>query len=123
CLDKGFLLGFQVAQSGIAVRYKYYAYRWDHSYADQMHHKVLIIDGRELYTGSYNLSDNAEHNTFENMLVFRGPEFAGLAAESEKNFASMWGTGRAAGLLDALLAKIKTASTIPIVFDPMALTW
>lgn len=123
CTDKGFYFGYEVGQAGGGVRYKYYAYRWHYSYAEQMHHKYMIIDGDELWTGSYNLSDNAEHNTFENVLVFRGPEFAPLVASYADNFERLWNTGRSEGLLADLSAEISTADVIPIVFDPMALTW
>ncbi len=121
CNDKGFLWGFIVGESGVDVRYKYYAYRWHASYAKQMHNKYMIIDGDELWTGSYNLSDNAEHNTFENMLVFRGADNAELVAQYEANFEELWETGRAEGLLAELIAEIDQGGDFPIVFDSMAL--
>jgi phosphatidylserine/phosphatidylglycerophosphate/cardiolipin synthase-like enzyme len=123
CTDRGFLFGYQAAaDGGIDVRYKYYAYRWDHSYAPQMHHKYMVIDGKDLYTGSYNLSDNAEHETFENMTVWKGSENAALVKAFETNFESIWKTGKDDNKLAALLQKVATAPTIPIVFEPMALT-
>ena len=82
--------------------------------------KFLIVDDA-LYTGSYNLSDNAEHNTFENMLVFRGPEFRELVGAYEEKFESMWSTGE--GKLEGLMDTIRTETTIPIVFDAMSLDW
>jgi phosphatidylserine/phosphatidylglycerophosphate/cardiolipin synthase-like enzyme len=121
CLDRGFLFGYQVGQAGIPVRYKYYAYRWDHAYAPQMHHKYFIVDGETLYSGSYNLSDNAEHNTFENMIVYRSPRFAPLVRSFEANFEAIWETGR--DRYDAFLASLDTADPVPLVFDPMALEW
>lgn len=121
CYDKGFLFGYQLGDSGIDVRYKYYAFRWHYTYADQMHHKLMIIDGDELWTGSYNQSDNAEHNTFENMLVFEGLPFADLIAAYEANFLSLWETHRDDGTYAALIETVETASVIPLVFEPMAL--
>jgi phosphatidylserine/phosphatidylglycerophosphate/cardiolipin synthase-like enzyme len=41
-----------------------------------MHHKVLIIDGRIVVTGSYNCSGNAERLNDENTLVIHNPEIA-----------------------------------------------
>ncbi len=120
CLDKSFLYGLEVERAGIDVRYKYYAYRWDASYALQMHNKFLIIDDA-LWTGSYNLSDNAEHNTFENMLMFRGPEFRDLLEQYEEKFQELRVQGD--GLLPTLRQTIDTAAVIPIVFTPMSLTW
>jgi phosphatidylserine/phosphatidylglycerophosphate/cardiolipin synthase-like enzyme len=122
CLDKGFLFGFAVGEAGIDVRYKYYSYRWHYTYAEQMHHKYLIIDGDELWTGSFNLSDNALHNTMENMMMFSGDEFAALVDAYEANFSAMWDTRRA-GELQALRDEIATSDVVPIVFDAMALTW
>src|SRR5690606_19134360 len=100
CDDRGYYYGYAVGEAGVDVRYKYYAYRWHASYAEQMHHKYMLVDDDELWTGSYNLSANAEHNTFENMLVFRGPDHAELIAAFAANFEALWDTGR--GGLDAL---------------------
>ena len=122
CTDNDFLFGFQIAESGIDVRYKYYAYRWDFTYAPQMHHKFMAIDGATLYSGSYNLSDNAEHGTFENMLVLTGPQHAALIQAFEANFESIWKTGKDENKLAALDARIAQGGELPIVFDPMALT-
>ena len=122
CNDNGFLFSYATHLAGIDVRFKYYAYRWDHSYAPQMHHKYMVIDGKDLYTGSYNLSDNAEHETFENMTLWKGAENAALVKSFETNFETIWKTGKDEGKLAALLQKVATAPTIPIVFDPMALT-
>jgi len=122
CLDKGFLYGYQVGQAGISVRYKVYAFRWDYSYAKQMHNKLMIVDGDELWTGSYNLSDNAEHNTFENVLVFKGLPHAELIAAYEASFEALWDTRRD-GTYAALLDDVDNAPMIPLVFAAMALTW
>jgi phosphatidylserine/phosphatidylglycerophosphate/cardiolipin synthase-like enzyme len=121
CTDKGFLYGYEVGNSNIDVRYKFYSYRWDNSYAKQMHDKYFVFDGETLYSGSYNLSDNAEHDTFENMLVFRGAEHAALVRAYEANFASIREVGRSS--FTGLQEQIKTADPLPIVFAPVALDW
>jgi phosphatidylserine/phosphatidylglycerophosphate/cardiolipin synthase-like enzyme len=41
-----------------------------------MHHKVIVIDGQLVITGSYNFSDNAEHSNDENTLIIHNPEIA-----------------------------------------------
>ncbi|MBX3191608.1 MAG: hypothetical protein KF819_31740 [Labilithrix sp.] len=123
CTDKGFLFGYQIGEAGIDVRYKYYAYRWSHGYAPQMHHKYMLVDGTTLFSGSYNLSDNAEHETFENMLVFKGAESAALVKAFDGNFEKIWKTGNDEGKLAALNARIDAGGDFPIVFDAMALTW
>jgi len=123
CYDSGFYFGYQVGQAGVTVRYKYYSYRWHYSYAKQMHNKYAIFDGSELWTGSYNLSNNAEHNTMENMIVLRGAEFADVVAAYTNNFLSIWDTGRADNKLADLRDEVQNASSIPLVFDSMSLSW
>jgi phosphatidylserine/phosphatidylglycerophosphate/cardiolipin synthase-like enzyme len=41
-----------------------------------MHNKVIIIDQHIVITGSYNFSNNAEHNNDENTLIIHNPEIA-----------------------------------------------
>jgi phosphatidylserine/phosphatidylglycerophosphate/cardiolipin synthase-like enzyme len=41
-----------------------------------MHHKVLIIDRQIVITGSYNFSNNAEHNNNENTLIIHNQDIA-----------------------------------------------
>jgi phosphatidylserine/phosphatidylglycerophosphate/cardiolipin synthase-like enzyme len=125
CLDRGFLFSYQAAEAGIDVRFKYYAYRWDHSYAPQMHHKFMVVDGKTLFTGSYNLSDNAEHDTFENMMKLEGRSYASVVKAFEQNFEAIWNTGRGEGDADKLASitsRISPNAEFPIVFDPIALT-
>ncbi|HEU5060485.1 MAG TPA: phospholipase D-like domain-containing protein [Kofleriaceae bacterium] len=123
CENKEFLWSRSLVLAGIDVRYKSYAFRWDHSYAVQMHHKYMIVDGEKLFSGSYNLSMNAEHDTFENCVVLEGAEFADVVSAFEANFAAIWETGRPDDLLSQLRDEIATADPIPIVFPSMALTW
>jgi phosphatidylserine/phosphatidylglycerophosphate/cardiolipin synthase-like enzyme len=123
CLDYGFLYAYELVQAGVDVRFKYYSYRWHYSYAEQMHHKYLIIDD-QLVTGSYNLSANAEYDTLENVVVLRGLRFATVVERFAMNFATLWETGRAEGLYDDLMADVLEGDDeFPIVFDSMALTW
>ncbi|MDQ3341692.1 MAG: phospholipase D-like domain-containing protein [Myxococcota bacterium] len=123
CKYNDFLFSKMLVDANIDVRFKSYAYRWDHSYAPQMHSKYLIIDGKELISGSYNLSMNAEHATFENALHLSGPQFKPLIAKFEQNFATMWETNRSGGKLEALRNEISTSASIPLVFTPISMTW
>lgn len=123
CKARDFLFSKALIDAGIDVRFKSFAYRWDASYAVQMHSKYTIIDGKELYTGSYNLSMNSEHDTFENVVHLKGTAYAGLIAKYEQNFSTMRELGRSDGALAALRQQIQTASSIPLVFPPLSLTW
>lgn len=123
CNNKSFLWAKAIGEAGIESHYKFYAYRWHFSYAEQMHNKFMIIDGDELYTGSYNLSVNAEHSTFENVMHFKAPTFSNLVQEYANYFDDVFETGRDGSQLDDLRDEISTAANIPLVFDSIALTY
>jgi phosphatidylserine/phosphatidylglycerophosphate/cardiolipin synthase-like enzyme len=52
-----------------------------------MHHKVIIIDQMIVITGSYNFSNNAEHNNDENTLIIHDP---GVAAAYMTEFQKIY---------------------------------
>lgn len=56
-----------------------------------MHHKVMIIDGQVVITGSYNFSRSAEERNDENVLVI---ENKGLAAAYMQEFDRIYNNGR-----------------------------
>jgi phosphatidylserine/phosphatidylglycerophosphate/cardiolipin synthase-like enzyme len=123
CENKSFLWSRALNEAGIELHFKYYAYRWHFSYAEQMHNKFMLIDADELYTGSYNLSVNAEHGTFENTMHFKGPSFSGLVDTYEDYFDDVFQLGRGGSELADLRDTIETASSIPLVFESLALTY
>jgi phosphatidylserine/phosphatidylglycerophosphate/cardiolipin synthase-like enzyme len=124
CYDVGYLFSYPVQESGIALRFKFYCYRWDFSYALQMHHKYMVFDGETVASGSYNLSDNAEHATMENTVIYQGAQLPDLVKAFEDNFEGMWATGEADGRYQKLMDLIaNTTDPIPIAFDPIALDW
>jgi phosphatidylserine/phosphatidylglycerophosphate/cardiolipin synthase-like enzyme len=54
----------------------------DHEHAIA-HNKVMIVDGRTLMTGSFNFTNQAEHENAENLLILRGvPEIIAHYRES-----------------------------------------
>ncbi|HEY4183359.1 MAG TPA: phospholipase D-like domain-containing protein [Kofleriaceae bacterium] len=122
CKFNDFLFARELIDAGIDVRFKSFAYRWDATYAAQMHSKYMVVDGKELLSGSYNLSMNSEQGTFENALHVTGAQFAPLLASFEGNFGTIWETGRAQNLLSGLKDTISTSATIPLTFPPMSLT-
>lgn len=124
CLDRGFYYSYPLEAAGVPLRFKYYCYRWDYHYADQMHNKYSIFDGRRVATGSYNLSDNAEHNTMENVVLYDGGAYGDLADQFEGNFGKLWDLAVEDGKYEALVDLIEnTEEDIPLVFDSMSLTW
>ena len=123
CEDRGVHFGLNLHEAGIPVRYKYYAYRWHYSYAVQQHHKYIIVDDERVASGSYNFSNNAEHDSFENIIFFEGGAYSAVVEDFVSNFETIWNTGRT-GLYESLLAQItETEDDFPLVFDSMALSW
>ncbi len=120
CFDKGYYYSYEAQAAGLELRFKSYAYRWHYSYAAQMHHKYVIVDNKSVLTGSYNFSDNAEHDTIENLLFISRDEFPEIVDSYAANFYKMWDLNRPA--LDTLMQFIETSNSIPLVFPPMALT-
>ncbi len=121
CYDRGYYYSYEAQAAGVEVRFKSYAYRWHYSYAAQMHHKYVLIDDSVLLTGSYNFSDNAEHATMENLIVFSGESQPELLRSFRGNFESMWGQNRDG--FQGFLAGLAVQDPVPLVFAPMALSW
>lgn len=57
-----------------------------------MHHKVILIDGRVVITGSYNFSLNAAKDNDENLLIITNPE---LASRYQTEFEKVYAAGQA----------------------------
>jgi phosphatidylserine/phosphatidylglycerophosphate/cardiolipin synthase-like enzyme len=55
-----------------------------------LHHKVIIIDGETVITGSYNFTKSADDINDDNILVIHSPAVAALY---EKEFQKMYGIG------------------------------
>ncbi|WP_299008100.1 phospholipase D-like domain-containing protein [uncultured Shewanella sp.] len=125
CYDKGSHYSYMLSEQGIDVRFKSYSYRWHYSYAKQMHHKYTLIDDDTLITGSYNFSDNAEHNSMENIMIIERNKNPNAIEGFISNFESIWQTGHDDNRYEQLLEQINddAVRSFPIVFDPMAITW
>ena len=125
CTEIGQHFGRALFEADIPLRFKYYAYRWDYTYAAQMHHKYIVVDADTVATGSYNFSANAEFDTVENVAFYTADRYPGLVASFVENFDALWITGESEGLYEALLTEIEqgTEPTFPIVFESMALTY
>jgi phosphatidylserine/phosphatidylglycerophosphate/cardiolipin synthase-like enzyme len=57
----------------------------------RLHHKVFIIDGRTVITGSFNISQNAVESNDESLVIITDPD---LAAEYMREFDRRWAESR-----------------------------
>lgn len=62
----------ELEAAGIDVRYKVYSLSFDHPRSQLQHHKTLIVDERDMVTGSYNWSRTAEQSNYENVISVQG---------------------------------------------------
>lgn len=80
------------------VRVKFYSQYPNPSRWLLNHHKFLLIDNGEadavLFTGSYNLSETAEHNQFDNMVTYTGTKYAPLQKSFLGEFNKLWSLER-----------------------------
>jgi phosphatidylserine/phosphatidylglycerophosphate/cardiolipin synthase-like enzyme len=80
---------------GINVRYKTYSLGFHHPRSQLMHHKTMIVDDKDMITGSYNWSTTAEQKNYENVIVVEGtgPNQAFVKAFVEEH-ERLWDGGR-----------------------------
>jgi len=72
-----------------------------------MHDKFAVFDGREGFTGSYNWTENAELDNYENAFFFTDPQ---ILAAYEKQFTHLW------DIAQPLAMSGQTPSAIPGLF-------
>lgn len=83
------------------VRVKFYSMAPSPRHWLLNHHKFIIVDFDEetiedtiLISGSYNLSKTAEHNQFDNTVVYKGVENAQIFLDFKKEFDHQWSWNR-----------------------------
>ncbi len=59
-----------------------------------MHHKVIILDGTTVVTGSFNFTNAADNDNDDNLIVIHNPA---LAAAYEQEFQKIYAQGQAPG--------------------------
>lgn len=78
------------------VRVKYYSHAPSPRHWLLNHHKYFVVDytpsgkGTVLLAGSYNVSKNAEHKQFDNMVVYKGTKYKTLFKSFIDEFDYLW---------------------------------
>lgn len=107
----------------LQLRIKFYNLKANKYMTYQMHNKFMIVDGKKLFTGSFNWSFSSENLHIENMLELGG-SLANEVLPSYKNeFKNLWNLGRDHfKSLEEKLAQEKAKGVIPSCeFAPTAL--
>lgn len=123
------------------VRVKYYSHNPDPSYWMLNHHKFILIDYNKvskgpksvLFSGSYNISRNAEHNQFDNMVIYRGLKYHDLHGSFLGEFDHLWNLQRdpntdqpnqvGQDILNSFVTVVNGSLPIHFFGKAVALTW
>jgi Phosphatidylserine/phosphatidylglycerophosphate/cardiolipin synthases and related enzymes len=99
----------------IQLRVKLYSLKVSDYMTYQMHNKFMIMDGKTLFTGSFNWSDSSEYNHIENVVELSGNVGAEVIPSYTKHFTTLWNLGRDqyAPLLENLKAQNYKGCAIP----------
>ena len=95
--------------AGVAIRYK----RTNADAYQIMHHKLAIVDGRELFNGSGNWSGSAFFNNYENYVRYTDP---GVVGAFRDTFRRLWRWSLSADALDAGLTPARQHAAETAVF-------
>lgn len=82
------------------VRVKFYSHSPSPRYWLLNHHKFILIDYEKngndtvLISGSYNVSKNAEHQQFDNMVIYKGDDYKTLFTGFREEFKYLWDLNR-----------------------------
>ncbi len=121
CEKTGAFFSRRLAEAGVEMHLKYYSFIWNFVVAPQMHSKYMIVDGKTVYSGSYNYSYNAEFNSFENVAIFEEASAKEVVDSFKANFKDVLGYGGGAEGFNDYMAKFKEAKEFPLVFAPVTM--
>jgi len=109
----------------VEVRIKFFNVRTAAYLNKQMHSKYLIVDGKTLYTGSFNWSYSAEFNHIENIVRLEAARHKATVESFEKDFNQLFSLKRNLykGFVKRLELALKKGTKIKCSFTPMALTF
>jgi phosphatidylserine/phosphatidylglycerophosphate/cardiolipin synthase-like enzyme len=78
----------------LELRVKFYSLQLKDYLEKQMHSKYVLIDGKRLFTGSFNWSYSSEYLHIENLVAIDGAEYPEVIDSYERDFARLFGLGR-----------------------------
>src|SRR5690606_25676947 len=78
----------------IEVRFKFFDLDLKSYLSKQMHSKYIIVDDREVLSGSFNWSYSAEYFHFENLVAIDGTRFPKVLESFTKDFAQLFALNR-----------------------------
>lgn len=108
----------------IELRIKYFSLNPQDYLIKQMHNKYILIDDRELLTGSFNWSNSSEWDNIENLVYLNTLSAAEAITQFENDFQRLWNLNRR--FFDEYLKQIQNTARgqtkINCLMTPMTLT-
>ncbi len=104
----------------IELRVKFYDLRPWNYLLRQMHNKYMIVDGKKIYTGSFNWSPSSENTYIENELSISGEKYPLVLQSYLSNFSMLWDMNRQ--MYAPLFEKLNSKQTVSCALEPMVLT-
>ncbi len=111
---------YLMGRPNMEVRIKFYDLHPDNFIGFQMHNKYALVDGKTLWTGSFNWSDSSENKYIENVIELSGALAQEVMPAYQLNFKNIWSYGRS--LFAPLLVSLKANQHPACAFAPMVLT-
>ena len=96
-------------RDNIELRIKTFNFKPAEYLTHQMHNKFMLVDGRSIFTGSFNWSKSAEANHIENLIELNGKSAQEVMPRFQAEFDSIWGLGR--DKLPTLEARVQRAKS------------
>ena len=111
----------------VPVRVKYYSHCPDPATWQLNHHKFMLVDNNKLFSGSFNLSHQAEHEQFDNLVLFNGAAYQHLYQQYNQEFEHLWTWSREGKEpkkeVRDLFFQVKEGGYPLHINDSMALDW
>jgi len=108
-------------KSNINVRVKHFDLRHEAYLLKQMHSKYIIVDDKDVLTGSFNWSYSAEYNHFENLIALDGFNYPQAVSSFNKDFQTLWDLKREN--LYGMMVKLWNNKRFKCSYEPMTLNF
>lgn len=114
-MDLGRRAKYLLNNKNIELRIKFYNLNLSAYITYQMHNKFMIVDGKTLFTGSFNWSESSENSHIENVVQLTGNLAQMVLPSYQKEFNDIWNMNRDqyGDVLASLQNKTHTECSIP----------
>lgn len=110
-----------IGKKNVSVRVKHFDLRHEAYLLKQMHSKYMIVDDKDVLTGSFNWSYSAEYNHFENLIALDGDNYPQAVSSFNQDFYKLWSLER--GNLYGMMSALDRKENFTCSYEPMSLSF